>query len=200
MLQFLYQMETFPDWLERQNKQRGWKPADLARAADLPNATVSRILNEARQAGPAACKKIARALNVSQEEVFRRRGFLDPLPPGISDNHMTPEERRLIHQFRGLTPDHRQAALSMMYGLRQGYTFTPAEKGYPATCVVQDILALHDQGRRREAVLKLLGNAPTERQEDAQKVLDLLDLIIKESDRRAQQEAEIEVEQGGRTT
>ena len=99
MLQFVYQMETFSAWLEWQIKQRGWKPADLARAADLPNATISRILNDQRQAGVDACRAIAKALRISQEEVFRQRGFLDPLPFGAPDIHITPEGREALKKY-----------------------------------------------------------------------------------------------------
>lgn len=171
---------------------------DLEKKAGVSNGTISVRKNQLKMPTVVIAEGLCRALKVTWVELWARAGYI---PPGTLDTLVTPEERKLIIHYRGLTPNHRQAASSMMYGLRQGYTFTPTKEGYPATCVVQDILALNDQGRRREAVLKLLGNAPTERQQDAQQILDLLDLIIKESERRAQrQEAEVEIKQGGRAT
>jgi transcriptional regulator with XRE-family HTH domain len=202
MLQFLYQMETFPDWLEWQIKQRGWKPADLARAADLPNATISRILNETRQAGPDACKKIARALNVSQEEVFRRRGFLDPLPPGVLDHHMTPEERELIGLHRRLPPDRREAAFHMICGLVQGmtgrYTFVPASDDPAAMTPARfrEIIELDNNDLFHEAIMKLLENPDTELQRD------FLEALRRRWQRRTELEAQATGAEvvGGRTS
>lgn len=171
---------------------------DLEKKAGVSNGAISTRKNQLKMPTRTMAEGLCRALRVTWIELWVKAGYI---PPGALDTHITPEERQLVILYRNLSPNRREAALSMINGLRRGYTFAPTKKGYPATCVVQDILALHDQGRRREAVLKLLGSAPTERQDDAQQVLDLLDLIIKESDRRAQQqEAEIEIKQGGRTT
>lgn len=203
MLQLLYQMETFSQWLEDQLRIRGLKPADLSRASGVSNATISRILNSTRQAGPDACKAIARALNISQEEVFRQRGFLDPLPPGVSDNHITPEEREHIRLLRALNPGHREAALLMLRGLAQSepqphyYTYTPVEsRPASATCVVENILALAADSEKREAISKLLATAPEESQQKTmQRVLDFLEIIIAESRKQV-----VEAEAGGQTT
>lgn len=171
---------------------------ELEKQAGVSNGAISTRKNQLKMPTRTMAEGLCRALRWTWIELWVKAGYI---PPGALDTHITPEERKLVILYRGLNPDRRGITLDIMEGLRRGYTFTPTKEGYPATCVVQDILALDDQGRRREAVLKLLGSAPTERQEDAQKVLDLLDLIIKESDRRAQQEeAEIEVKQGGRTT
>lgn len=91
-----YQMETFAEWIEDELHKRAWKPADLAREAGIKDATLSRILSGTRNAGPDVCKGIARALDMSEETVFRRSGILSPLPPAVE------EERELVRIFRTL--------------------------------------------------------------------------------------------------
>lgn len=54
----------FPVWLENQLLMRGWRPIDLANAANIPNATIVRILNGDRKAGVDSATAIARALNM----------------------------------------------------------------------------------------------------------------------------------------
>ncbi|HMT21537.1 MAG TPA: helix-turn-helix transcriptional regulator [Promineifilum sp.] len=68
----------FSDWLNDQTNSRGWRAVDLANAANLPSATVVRILNGDRNAGPDAAVKIAKALSLSPEHVFRQAGLLPP--------------------------------------------------------------------------------------------------------------------------
>ena len=68
----------FSDWLNDQMNSRGWRAVDLANAANLPSATVVRILNGDRNAGPDAAVKIAKALSLSPEHVFRQAGLLPP--------------------------------------------------------------------------------------------------------------------------
>lgn len=68
----------FSDWLNDQMNARGWRAVDLANAANLPSATIVRILNGDRNAGPDAAVKIAKALGLSPEHVFRQAGLLPP--------------------------------------------------------------------------------------------------------------------------
>lgn len=75
----------FQEWLEEKLREMGWKPADLARAANIRYATLSRILNGQRNAGPDVCLAVARALKVPPEKVFRRAGLLPPLPASEDD-------------------------------------------------------------------------------------------------------------------
>jgi transcriptional regulator with XRE-family HTH domain len=110
-------MESLREWLEKEIVKRNWKPADLARAAGIPDATLSRILNETRGAGPEACTAIANALNVSPAYVFQLAGLLPPDPDAedlidISDDEI--HVMNLLREARGkkkLTVAHFQPAL-----------------------------------------------------------------------------------------
>lgn len=106
-----YLMESFNEWIEGCLHDRGWRPSDLARAASIKDATLSRILNQTRQAGPDVCRAIARALKVDEEEVFRRAGLLNPLP------HPVAEERELLRIFRKLPGGTRSTILQMLRSL-----------------------------------------------------------------------------------
>lgn len=75
-----FHMETFAEWLQDELKKRGWKPADLAREMGVTDATVSRILNEARGVGKSTSKKIAKALKVDDNFVFYKAGIIDENP------------------------------------------------------------------------------------------------------------------------
>ena len=69
-------MTTLVDYLEDELHRRNWRPADLARAAGVPDATISHILNGSRRAGPDVCNAIARALGEPPERIFRLAGLL----------------------------------------------------------------------------------------------------------------------------
>jgi transcriptional regulator with XRE-family HTH domain len=104
-------METLVEWLEVELAKRAWKPADLARAAHLPDATISNILNFNRKAGSDVCNAIAKALDEPPEKIFRLAGILPPLPPPVE------EEREAIGILRNLPPDLRVVALRMLRSL-----------------------------------------------------------------------------------
>lgn len=70
--------DNFPAWLEREISARGWRPADLAKEADIPQATISNILNGNREVGARVALAIAKALSLSPEHVFRQAGLLPP--------------------------------------------------------------------------------------------------------------------------
>lgn len=101
-------METFSDWIERQLKERNWRPADLARAAGITDAALSRILSGTRNPGPDVCQAIAQALNEPPEKVFRLAGLLPPLPPGDGD------VEEITEIARRLAPDRRKQALDFL--------------------------------------------------------------------------------------
>jgi transcriptional regulator with XRE-family HTH domain len=105
-------MEPFSQWLESELEERGWRPADLAHRAELPNATLSRILNGHRRAGPEVCVALAAALEVPPEQVFRLAGLLPPAPPAVE------EEEMALGLFRSLDAQMRAVALSVLRSLK----------------------------------------------------------------------------------
>lgn len=111
----MFLMETFVLWLERELDRRGWRPADLAHRAGIPNATLSRVLNGTRRAGPDVGVALARALNADPVVVFRRAGLL---PPTVSEQaESDPAFREILQLYKGLSPGDRRTALRLFRGL-----------------------------------------------------------------------------------
>lgn len=97
----------FVEWIEGELEKRKWRPADLARAAALYPATISKVLNEDRQAGPDVCLALARAFKLPPELVFRKAGLLPELPGGNHDVEL----QQLIDLMQRMTPDERREIL-----------------------------------------------------------------------------------------
>lgn len=68
-------------WLQKEIEKRGWKQADLARAAQLDSAVISNLINERRKPGEESCTAIAHALQIPAEQVFRAAGILPKSNP-----------------------------------------------------------------------------------------------------------------------
>lgn len=91
-------MDNFSDWLVLQMDERGWKQADLARAANLDTAVISNVINNRRKAGEIVCRAIAKAFTVPPETVFRAAGLL---PPKTSQNEKLDEALHLLSMLEG---------------------------------------------------------------------------------------------------
>lgn len=90
--------QDFAAWLNAQLAERGMKPFHLATSAGLNAATVQHLVNGTRQLGPEAARKIATALNLPQETVFRAGGLLTEL--SVVEGRPVSEE--LLAGFRDL--------------------------------------------------------------------------------------------------
>ena len=71
-------MERFPDWLMKELKSRDMTQSDLSRLAGLGSGTISNIMNGTRKVGQDTLVKIAHALKLPSETVFRAAGLLPP--------------------------------------------------------------------------------------------------------------------------
>lgn len=110
-------MSELTQWLQAKLVERGWKAIDLAREAGLGNSTVTRILNEEREAGPDVCTKIAAALGEEPDKVFRLAGLL-PESTG-SFNGLSSDESEMLKMYRGLPLSRKEALLSILRGLAE---------------------------------------------------------------------------------
>ena len=102
----LMAISDLPTWLEHEMKTRRWRPADLAKAAGIYPATLARVLNGDRKAGPDVCKGLARALEVPPDWVFRLAGLLPELP-GTEDDLTLKEINEIA---KNLSLDERREA------------------------------------------------------------------------------------------
>lgn len=99
----------FNDWLLSQLKERDWSQADLARYSGLTRGGVSNYIN-GRIPDESALRKIAKALKLSPEEVFRRAGLLPPL---VED----PWAEKMNHKINQLTGQRRELAERLLDAL-----------------------------------------------------------------------------------
>lgn len=98
---------TFVEWLEGELARKSWKPADLARAANISTGGLSHVLNGERRLGPDMALAIARALGVPPEVVFRKSGLLPELPGPERD----PTFQELLEVVKNMSVEERQEIL-----------------------------------------------------------------------------------------
>jgi transcriptional regulator with XRE-family HTH domain len=107
------QQDSFGDWLQDELQQRGWNQAELARRSRITTAQISRIMTGEQHPGPTVCQKLARALHLPVEEVFRRAGFLPPVkeqPEGTAE---------LLYHYGSLDDEDRKRLLVIARSLHE---------------------------------------------------------------------------------
>lgn len=99
---------NFSNWLLEILNERNWSQSDLARASGLTRAAISYYLGpKSKKPDEDALKKIAHALKIPPETVFRAAGLLPEKPPKdelidkiIYELDQLPEEERdEIYQY-----------------------------------------------------------------------------------------------------
>jgi len=113
----------FVEWLNKEIEQRFWRPADLAKAANLYPSTIAKVLARDRQPGPEVCLAIAKALKMPPEEVFRQANLLPPLPENATLKQINEAAARL-------TAEDQLVVLKITQSLLQMYKSTadPSER------------------------------------------------------------------------
>lgn len=99
--------EEFANWLRGELEKRQWDQAELVRRSRLDSSQVSRFLSGERKAGAAASMKLARALHLPPEEVFRQAGLLP------KTRMVSPEADELLFLFNELTPSDQARLLAI---------------------------------------------------------------------------------------
>ena len=97
-------VDNFSTWLETEIAARNWRPADLARIAKVPQATIGNILNGNREVGVKVALAIADALDLPPDLVFRQAGLLPPQ----SGPERDPTFQELLEVMRNLSPEDRR--------------------------------------------------------------------------------------------
>jgi transcriptional regulator with XRE-family HTH domain len=99
---------AFGKWLLKELDTRRWSMRELARRTDVSESTISRIVSGKRNPSSALCRRIAEALRVPPERVFREAGLL----PDYADE--SPRTREALYLFRKLPEDERRRILLIM--------------------------------------------------------------------------------------
>lgn len=93
---------SFPDWLRSQLEERDWRQADLARRARIDTGLLSRIISGERLPSREVCVSISRAMDIPEQEVYRRAGLLS------EKTALTERAERVMHLLGDLTDDDVQ--------------------------------------------------------------------------------------------
>lgn len=88
--------KLFSEWLSQKMNLENITQADLARMAGLSTGAISNLINQVRSPSPEALRKIAKALNVSPDRIFRIAGLL---PPESPKDELTEEAEFLFSQL-----------------------------------------------------------------------------------------------------
>ncbi len=105
--------QDFIEWLKTEMKGRGWRPADLARAAGLHSGTFNRVFNQSRKAGPSVCVAIAQALEMDPVYVFRKAGLLPPAPASV----LNPNREEILQLLAQLSKEDQETVIRILHGL-----------------------------------------------------------------------------------
>jgi len=147
-------MNTFVNWLNQQIELRGWCYADIAKRGHISNSSISKVINDQSRPGIDFCRAVARAFNLPDDQVMRRAGLLDPLPPEVEDERTALTLfRRLDHRLRGATLIIMQNLLGIATPDYQTINEQPASyhaddpprtfSEHLANCIVRDLPTMH---------------------------------------------------------
>jgi len=106
-------MNDFIDWLNEELSSRGWSNSEVARRSGLAPSTISMVLSGTANPGWDFCKKVADALKIPPEAVFRKAGLLPARPDG---SELIEE---LLHYFGQLSPEDQERALAIVRALAE---------------------------------------------------------------------------------
>lgn len=96
-------------WLKGQLQERNWSQADLARASGVHKQTIHYYLTKSSKAPHAhVLAKIAYALELPVEQVYRAAGFL-PQPP-----HVNETIEQIMHELEDMPKKHQQEVLAFI--------------------------------------------------------------------------------------
>ena len=100
---------TFSAWLSNKMMEHNWTQSDLARASGLTRQAISYYLSEkSKQPDEFALQRIAHALKLPPEQVYRAAGIL---PPAINIDE---EMERIIHEIEKLPKADREEVLAFI--------------------------------------------------------------------------------------
>lgn len=102
---------SFIEWLDKEIRKKGWTRSRLAIRSGLTPSAIYLVASGERQPGPEMCKGIAKALNVSVEEVLRAAGILSPLSKTEGNFE------RLKYLIKDLSPEEQDEALDVLEAL-----------------------------------------------------------------------------------
>ncbi len=85
--------------------QRGWSKYQLAKEANLSQSTISSMINRGNNPAVSTIESCCKAFGITMAEFF---------DVDLQDKEFSLEERRLIHDWRNLSPEMKNAVQQMI--------------------------------------------------------------------------------------
>ena len=85
--------------------QRGWSQYQLAKEANLSQSTISSMINRGNNPAVSTIESCCKAFGITLAEFF---------DVDLQDKEFSLEERRLIHDWRNLSPEMKNAVQQMI--------------------------------------------------------------------------------------
>ena len=105
-------MTSFSDWINAKLAERDISPAELARLMDIDSGVVSRILRGERKPGNLTIVKIAKALHIPPEDVFRAVVEL----PQTADDPLTDKHKQIAEMLKDVDdPEADDLVIAMLH-------------------------------------------------------------------------------------
>ena len=106
MLIYSCHMESMDQWFAHILSKYDITPAEIKRRSGLSESHMSKVLKGERSFGEDAIRKIAKAVGVAPETLFREVGILPPAP------EKTEAHEQLLYLFNQLDPDKKQELIN----------------------------------------------------------------------------------------
>lgn len=106
-------VDELASWIRREAETRGWSLREVARCAGVSHTAIINVANGRTRPGAHFCLRIAQALHVPPEEVYRRAGLL---PPVSAESAALLEANFLFAQ---LSDNEQETVLTMMRALAE---------------------------------------------------------------------------------
>ncbi len=113
----------FAEWLDAYISEKGIKPVELARMANIDPGVVTRIIKAERAATPKTLKAIAQALRLPTDFVFEKAGLLQP-----KADELSPIKRKLIHIIENSLDSDAEIAINLLEQRQEYYKKNPQAK------------------------------------------------------------------------
>lgn len=108
-------MESFVRWVNGELNERGWSRSEAARRGGFSSSALDKVIGGFARPGTKLCQGLAKAFEVSPEEVFRRAELL---PQRVRDRRRVVYEvdtdELILRLWRALAPDDQGLVRDMM--------------------------------------------------------------------------------------
>jgi len=112
----------FAEWLKNILNDKGMKPIDLSRLANIDSGVITRLLKAEREAKPDTLIAIAHALKLPVDLIFEKAGLLQP------KSELSAVKRKLLHVAETSFDSDVEIAITLLEQRQEYYKKHPQAK------------------------------------------------------------------------